>query len=182
MVAISFRACRIALLGVFLWAISSASQAAFVTGLSDTQIQNVLENYFPLSEYAASARVSLHQPKARLQKDNKKIVLIIPLVAKITGGTVLRGHATIQVELAYKALTGGVYFSKPYIQQFDVPRASNKMRGVLHDIVAAMVENSLPVVRIYTVKERELNHSLSKSTLKSTLIENGRLRLEFGFK
>lgn len=176
------RTCKILMLGILLWGGSASTHAALVTGLSDTQIQNVLENYFPISEYAASARVSLHNPQVRLQKEDSKIVLIIPITANVTGGTAYQGHATIQVDLAYKAPTGGLYFSKPFIQQFEMPGVDPKMLAELRGIVESMAVNSLPVVRIYTVKERELNHSLSKSTLKSSVIEDGRISLEFGFK
>jgi len=173
---------KILSLGILLWGISASAHASLVTGLSDTQIQNVLENYFPISEYAASARVSLHKPQVRLQKENNDIVLIIPMTANVMGGTQHQGHATIQVKLAYKAPTGGLYFSQPSIQQFEIPGLDKNMLAELRGIVETMAANSLPVVRIYTVEEHELNHSLSKSTLKSSEIEDGRLRLEFGFK
>lgn len=176
------RVCKIISLGILLCGASLPARATLVTGLSDIQIQNVLENYFPLNEYAASARVSLHKPQVRLQKENENIVLIIPMVAKVTGGAAHNGHVTIEVKLAYKAPTGGLYFSQPHIQQFEMPGVDKKMLAELQGIVESMAENSLPVVRIYTVKEHELNHSLSKSTLKSSVIADGRLHLEFGFK
>jgi hypothetical protein len=116
-----FRTTPFFLIGVLSVLAAPVTQAAFVTGLSDTQIQNVLESYFPVSEYAAVARVSLHKPQVRLQKDNNSVVLIVPVEAKISGGEVRRGHATIRVNLAYKPSTGGLYFSQPKIQQFDIP-------------------------------------------------------------
>lgn len=182
MSSIMLRTREIALIGMLFFGIIPTSHATFVTGLSDIQIQNVLENYFPMSEYAAFARVSLHKPKVRLQKENKNIVLIIPVVANVSGGVVHRGHVTVEVQLAYKSPTGGLYFSHPTIQQFDVPAANKETLTKLREIVKSMGENSLPVVRIYTVNERELNHSLAKSALKTSTVEDGRLHLEFGFK
>lgn len=176
------RSYKTILAGIFLFGFSSLSQAAYVTGLSDTQIQNVLENYFPLNEYAAFARVSLYKPKVQLQDGSKGVILIIPVVANVAGGEVRRGHVTVLVNLTYKPLTGGIFFTQPKIQQFEISGVDETMLADLRVIVKSMGENSLPVVRIYAVKERDLNHSLAKSTLKSSVIENGRLRLEFGFK
>lgn len=170
------------LLAGFLYlGLSPLASAAFVTGLSDVQIQKVLENYFPLNEYAAFARVSLHKPQVRLQKGEKNVALIVPVVANVVGGAVHRGHVTFRVDLAYKPPTGGLYFSQPQVQQFDIPSVDKKMLAELREIVDSMGQNSLPLVRIFAVKERELNHSLAKSALKSFAIEDGRLGLTFGF-
>lgn len=166
---------------VFSLAISTLAYATFVTGLSNVQMQSVLENYFPVNEYAAFARVSLHNPQVRLQKGEKNVVLIVPVVARVAGETEHRGHATIQVGLTYKPLTGGLYFSQPRIQQFDMPSVDEKMLADLHEIVDSMAQNSLPLIQVYQVKERDLNHSLAKSALKSLVIEDGHLRLVFGF-
>jgi hypothetical protein len=176
-----FPAPAIWLTGISWLLMSSLAYATFVTGLSSVQVEKVLENYFPLNEYAAFARVSLHNPQVRLQKGEKSVVLIVPVIARVAGATEHRGHATIQVELTYKPHTGGLYFSRPRIQQFDMPSVDKKMSADLREIVDSMAQNSLPLVQVYRVKERDLNHSLAKSALKSSVIEDDRLRLVFGF-
>jgi len=172
---------RLLISGVLFFGISPLACAAFVTNLSEAKIQNVLANYFPFSEYAAFARVSLQAPKVRLQSKNKNLVLIIPITANVAGGSALHGQVTMQVSLTYKPPTGSLYLSEPNIQRVEISDADDEMLSALRKIVDSMGQNSLPIVRIYTVKERDLNHSLSKSTLKSSSIEDGQLRLEFGF-
>ena len=92
-----------------------------------------------------------------------------------------RGSANIEVGLSYKAALGGLYLSQPRIQQFEISTVDQKMLSELRDIVQSIGRNMLPVIQIYRVNERELNHSLTKSALKSFVIEDGQLRLAFGF-
>ena len=51
---------------------SGAAEAAFETKLSDLHVQSILQNYFPLREYAPIARVTLQEPKVQLEKENKR--------------------------------------------------------------------------------------------------------------
>lgn len=172
---------RLMICGLLFFGMSPLTHAAFVTNLSDTKIQDVLANYFPFSEYAAFARVSLQLPKVRLQIENQNVILVIPVTANVAGGAALHGQVTVQVNLAYKPPTGSLYFSNPNIQKIEIPGANEKILSELREIVDSMGQNSLPLVRIFTVKERQLNHSLERSRLKSSTIENGGLRLVFGF-
>ncbi|HHI93162.1 MAG TPA: DUF1439 domain-containing protein [Gammaproteobacteria bacterium] len=167
--------------GFALLGLPPLAHAAFVVDLPDTRIQGVLQNYFPISEYAAFARVSMDVPQVRLSKTNKDIVLVIPIEAKVMGGGVHKGHVTMLLGLSYKPARGGLFFGQPRITQFEIPSVSEKMLAELREIVDVMGKNALPLVRIYTVKERDLNHSLAKSELKSFVIGDGRLQLEFGF-
>jgi len=176
-----FRVLKIFFAGFALLGLSSLAHAAFVVDLPDTRIQSILQNYFPIDEYAAFARVSMDVPQVRLSKTNKDIVLIIPIVAKMMGEGTHKGRVTMLVGLSYKAAFGGLFLAQPRIAQFEIPGVSKKIAADLRDIVDIMGKNALPLVRIYTVKERDLNHSLAKSELKSFVIENGRLHLEFGF-
>ena len=167
--------------GLLSLVMASTALASFATELTHEQIEQVLESYFTLNEYAAFARVSMHKPQVRLQKGEQNVVLIVPVVANVAGDGVQRGHAMISVSLAYKPPSGGLYFSQPRIEQFDMPGVDKKTLASLREIVHAMNLNSLPLVRIYAVKERDLNHSLGKSALKSSIIEDNRLKLLFGF-
>jgi hypothetical protein len=158
------------------------AQATFVTGLTDTHVQTVLQRYFPLREYAAFARVSLHEPQVQLVHASQDVILMIPVEANISGGELRRGHATMAVSLNYQPANGGVYLYQPRLKDLQIPGVSADQLADLKLIVETIGQNSLPLVRIYQVNERELNHSLAKSALKSYEIDDGRLKLVFGFK
>jgi hypothetical protein len=158
------------------------AQATFVTSLTDTHVQTVLQRYFPLREYAAFARVSLHEPQVQLIHDSQDVMLMIPVEANISGGELRRGHATMAVGLNYQPANGGVYLYRPRLKDLQIPGVSASQLAELKVIVETIGQNSLPLVRIYQVNERELNHSLAKSALKSYEIDDGRLKLVFGFK
>ncbi len=97
------------------------------------------------------------------------------------GEGVYKGSATILLGLRYKSTLGGLFFNQPRIKQFEMPGVNEKIAADLQDIVDVMGKNALPLVRIFTVKEQDLNHSLTKSQLKSFVVEDGSLHLEFGF-
>ncbi len=176
-----FRVLKIFFAGFALSGLSLSAHAAFVVDLPGARIQSVLQNYFPMSEYAAFARVSMEVPRVHLSRMNKDIVLVIPVKAKVMGNGVHRGRVTMLLDLSYKSANGGLYLDRPRIKQFEMLDVSKKVAADLREIVDIMSKNSLPLVRIYTVKERDLNHSLAKSELKSFVIEDDRLHLEFGF-
>ena len=176
------RAFKLSWISLILLGFTPVSHAAFETKLSEIHLQSVLQGYFPISEYAAFARVTLNEPAVKLEKGSKDISLIIPMDAKLAGNDIRQGHVTIFVSLSYKHTTGGVYLDNPRIQQLVIPGVSEKLKADLRGIVEAMATNSLPLVRIYKVKEKDLNHSLAKSALKAFDIDDAHLRLEFGFK
>jgi len=161
--------------------LADTGHAGFLTALSETQLQNVLKNYFPLREYAANARISLLKPKVQLTSKNKEIVLLIPLEAKVTGGKKYPGHAKFLVGLSYKSTSGNLYLDKPRLQELVFPDIENNVLAELETIVDTLVQNSLPLVHLLTVSEKDLNHTLERSLLKNADITHGRLNLEFGF-
>jgi len=176
-----FRVLKTFFTGFALSGLPLLAHAAFVVDLPDTRMQGVLQNYFPISEYAAFARVSMDVPQVRLSRANKDIVLVVPIVAKVMGGDVHKGRVTMLLGLSYKPAHGGLYLDQPRIKQFEISGVSEKIAADLREIVDIMSKNAFPLVRIYTVKERDLNHSLAKSELKSFTIRDGHLQLEFGF-
>ena len=161
---------------------SGAAHATFKTSLSDAHVQSVLQRYFPQKEYAAIARVILLEPKVRLEKNNKDIVLLIPVNANIIGDAMHRGHITVLVNLSYQPSSGGLYLNNPRMDQFEMPGVDKQMLGKLHEFIEAILNTSLPLVQIYKLKESDMNHSLAKTALKNHDIEDHRLSLEFGFQ
>jgi hypothetical protein len=159
-----------------------AALSTFVAGLSETQIQAALQSHFPSNEYATFARVTLREPKVRLSQNARKLTLVIVVDANVAGDALRRGYMNIAVGLSYKPASGGVYLSNPRLQQFDMPGASPALVTELEAMVEKMAINILPLVRIYKLKEKDLNHSLAKSQLKSYTVEQGQVTLEFGFK
>lgn len=173
---------KLVILLIIFCGFSSVVQAAFKTSLSDAHVQSVLQNYFPLKEYAAIARVTLQQPKVLLGANNKDIVLLIPVDANIVGDALHSGHITVLVNVNYKASTGSLYLHNPRMNQFKMPGVDKKTIGELRQFITAIIKNSLPLVRIYKLKEDDMNHSLATTTLKHIRFEDHQLRLEFGFK
>jgi Protein of unknown function (DUF1439) len=176
------RAFTIFLVGLIFSGVANYAHAVYETSLSDTQVQRVVENYFPLNEYAAFARVQLRSPQIDLSIENENIILMVAVEAKVAGEMVHRGHASIELGLSYKPALGGVYLGKPRIRELEIPGVDQKLLAELRGITQSMAQNSLTLIRIYKVKESELNHTLTKSALKNFVVENARLRLVFGFK
>ena len=93
-----------------------------------------------------------------------------------------RTHITVLFLLCYKATSDVLELNIPLIDQFEMPKVNMKMFRDLREIIEAILKNSLPLVRIYKLEERDMNHSLAKSTLKTVHFEDHRIGLEFAFK
>lgn len=171
----------IVILSASMLLVPAVAWSAFKTKLSDTHIQSALVKHFPLREYAAFAKVSLHEPQVILSRESKDLLLVIPVDANIPDQPVKQGHARVAVKVSYKPGNGGLYLSSPRVIKFDMPHVSKTMNKDLKNKVDEICQNSLPLVQIYKVMEKSLNHSLAKSVLKSFTIKDHYLGLVFGF-
>ena len=154
---------------------------AFETKLSDTHIQSTLVKHFPIREYAAFARITLHEPQVILSRDSKDIFLVIPVDANITDQPQRQGHARVAVAVSYKPGSGGLYLANPRLMKFEMPQVSKTIRKDLEAQISTICLSSLPLIQIFRIAESSLNHSLSKSTLKSYSIEDNFMKLMIGF-
>jgi hypothetical protein len=164
---------------IFLF--SPNAWSAYKTSLSDTHIQSALVRHFPIREYAAFARVTLHEPQVILSRDSREILLIIPVDAKIPGPTLKKGHARIAVKISYRPGNGGLYLNSPRVVEFEMPNIPKTLDKELKAKITTICLNSLPLIQIYKLNEKVLKHSLAKSTLKSYSIKDGSISLVFGF-
>ncbi len=155
--------------------------SAFITRLSAVQIGDVLQLHFPLREYATFARMSFYPPEVFLTKDANDLELKFPVMANVPGDALYRGYALVAVNVSYKPGTGGLYLYRPRLQTVDMSGLPADMADEVRIVVDTVMQNALPLVKIYQVRERDLNHTLSKSELKSMVLEEGGLVLEFGF-
>ncbi len=137
--------------------------------------------YFPLREYSAAVRLTLAEPTVILKRGADNLQLDIPLVASISGEGQRRGRLVVDIGLHYKASTGELFLGTPRIRDFKMQDISDEYRKVFHDRLADVLQTTLPLVRIYRLHEKDLNHSLSMSKLKSLHIEDGRVRVSIGF-
>jgi len=155
--------------------------SAFKTSLSDTHIQSALVKHFPIREYAAFTRITLHEPQVILSRDSKDLLLIIPVDANIPDQSQKKGHARVAVNVSYRPGNGGLYLINPRVIEFEMPQVSNKMNKDLKSKIATICLNSLPLIHIFKLEEKDLKHSLAKSNLKSYSIKDGSMGLTFGF-
>ena len=100
---------------------------AYKTSLSDTNIQSSLVRHFPIREYAAFARVTLHEPQVILSRDSKDLLLIIPIDVNIPDQAQKNGHARIAAKVSYRPGNGGLYLNNPRVVEFEMPNISKSM-------------------------------------------------------
>lgn len=158
------------------------ARAAYFTTLTNTYVDSVLAKYFPQREYTASARVTLHKPEVVLTKGVGKIILMIPIDAKIPDQPLHQGHVKTTVTIVYNPANGGVYLSNPRIIKYEMPDVSSSNNKDLEPELDIILKNALPLIRIYQLNESDVNHSLDKSVMKSFSIGNDSIKVEFGFK
>jgi len=160
---------------------SSTAWSAFTTRLPVKAIDNALQQHFPLREYATFARLSFGVPEVILVPGSADLELRFPVMAKAPGNAAYQGHVGIAVNVSYKPGTGGLYLYGPRLQTVGLPELPADMLDAFRATVSTVMQNALPLVQIYQVRERDLNHTLAMSELKSMEIEADGLLLVFGF-
>ena len=179
-IAFFFRILIVLSISTLLFPVTAWS--SYKTSLSDTHIQSALVKHFPIREYAAFARVTLHEPQVILSRNSKKLFLVIPVDVNFPDQPQRQGHARIAVKISYKPSNGGLYLVNPQVIKLEMPNISKIMNKNLKEEIATICLNSLPLIQIFKIKESALNHSLDKSVLKSFSIKDGFVGLVFGFK
>jgi hypothetical protein len=158
------------------------AQASFSTHLTPAQIEADMQAHFPAKEYAAVARVELHNPRVNLSSQVAGIKIALTLSAKMAGQKEKEGKVVLQAGLNYKPASGELFLIDPELLDLEMPLVNGDLTEEIRSTVINMLRNIIPLIRIYRVKESDLNHSLDKSTLKTYSVTDGRLNLEFGFK
>jgi len=155
--------------------------ASFTFSVPAARIQGALLPFFPLREYAIDARLTLSEPTVLLRQGASELRLDVPLVASISGQGRLRGTATVAVGLHYKSMTGELFLGIPRAWRLEMAGLSEARREAFDLSLGDLLTKTLPLVRIYRVREQDLNHSLAKSEIKAMRIDDGILRVTIGF-
>lgn len=158
------------------------AQAAFYTEVTEAQMASAMRFHFPAKEYASVARVELDYPQVSLSRDKGAIDITLILYVMMAGQERREGSVSLRADLSYKPASGELYLTAPKLMTMEVAGVKSDLKPALRENVNTVLQNVIPLIRIYRVKETDLNHSLDKSTLKSSLVDDGVLKLEFGFK
>ena len=174
------RAIHFALLLLFLL-IPAKAFASYSFSVTGNQIQKALFIYFPLNEYAMSTRLTLYDPVVTLKQGASHLQLVISVKASISGEGRRRGRVVVDVGLHYKSSTGELFLGYPKLRSLEMEELTDERRTSLRESLSDVLIKTLPMVRIYRVHEKDLNHTLLKSEITATRIENGVLRVTIGF-
>ncbi len=155
--------------------------AVYSFSIDSARIQGALLMYFPLREYTAAARLTLTEPTVILRQGADNLRLDIPVIVSISGEGQRRGQVVVDVGLHYKPSTGELFLGIPRIRSFNMETISGERQKTFRASLADVLVKTLPLVRIYQVREQDLNHSLAKSEMKSMHVEDGRVRVSIGF-
>jgi hypothetical protein len=170
------------LVALSLLLVMSQAQASFTTQLTPAQIEADMQSHFPAKEYAAVARVELLYPRVDLSSQESGITIHLTLLAKMAGQKEKEGKVVLHTGLNYKPASGELFLVDPELVDLEMPFVNGDLMEEIKSTVVNMLRNIIPLIRIYRVKESDLNHSLDKSTLKTYSVADDRLNLEFGFK
>lgn len=155
--------------------------AFFNFSVTNHQIENALFLYFPLSNYSTAAKLSLNEPTVILKKTAHALQLNIPVTARIPGIGRKKGLLIIDINLHYKAVSGELFLGTPHIRSFEMSDISAEHYNTFRASLADMLAKTLPLVRIFQVRESDLNHTLEKSMMKTVTIDDGALEIVIGF-
>lgn len=174
---------RVIHLALFLliFLIPAAAFATFSFSVTVSRIQKSLVLHFPINEYAMTTRLKLYDPVVTLKPGATHLKLAISIKASIAGVGQKRGRALVDVGLHYKSSTGELFLGYPKLRNFEMEDVTDERRALIRDSLRDVLLKTLPMVRIYRVHEKDLNHTLAKSEITAMKIDKDILRVSIGF-
>ncbi len=161
--------------------LATPASAGVRAQLTTAQLAASVQAIFPLREYSLGARLVLQAPEVHLDAEVQRIVLSLPVVASVPGEVRHHGRLVVSAGLAYKPPTGEAFFGQPRLRLLEMAGVTAAQRESFAASLLDVLTETLPLVRVWRVTERELNHSLEKSRLKAWRVQGEILQLEIGF-
>lgn len=172
----------ISLLFVLALGSVSCSSGGYVITLSQQQIQEKLDEAFPIEKtYLLVFKVILLNPEVRLQEGSDRIDFRIEAATNVDiNDRPFQGSGNISGEVRYDPHTGEFYFDNTWIQELSLEGLPEKYAVPLKLAASLGVREILNRRPVYTLKPGKFKHSVAKMIVKQILVENGILKITLG--
>lgn len=173
---ISFRWFFLAIL-FFLLRVSQAE--AFFIELTRAQVQEAVEQYFPIRNVTTLATFDLHQPLVFLEQKSNRIGLAASIGVDVYGIMQGEGRCRLDGDLEYRQATGEFFLHDPQIVYFAVDNFPPEINSSLQQTLQEFIRQSpAPIILVYKLQDDNPDQRKAKNNLSAVTVGNGKLIIE----
>ena len=152
--------------------------AATTIELTGQQLQQTVEQYFPIQHTTSFARLGIYRPVVVMDRVSSRIGLSVSVTADVPGMMQGTGRGTIDSDLVYNRTQGEFHLRDPKIRLLELVGFPAEISASIQRGLQEMMQQSLPVILVYKLNNDDFKQRLTKSILSSVKVENGKLILE----
>jgi Protein of unknown function (DUF1439) len=158
---------------------SSATMAlSYTVEISEAELQEKIETMMPMEKKKFFVTVVFSHPKIELAENANQIGIYSQLDVAAPGGIKSTGNTKITGSLSYDSTKSEFYFKNPAIVAMKFDKVPDAYIPTIKEIAQLVVSKILSSTPIYKLKGGDLKRDLTKSMLKSVVVENKQLLVE----
>ncbi len=168
------------IIAVFLGLVLSPLLLAnsFTMELSEAQLQQTIASVMPLENTKFFVTVNLADPKIELQAGSDEISISSRVSARIPGDLQGSGFGRISGKIHYDAQQGAFYLQQPRLREFHIDNLPAAYAAEVRDIAQSILQSTLVDQPVYTLNDANLKERLTRASLKSVKVKDGKLLVE----
>lgn len=177
-----FIAGAIPLLLLVILAILVLSTKEYVIVLSQEQLQQKLDDVFPIEKkYLVALTVTLSNPVLNLHEGANRIDFRVDAATKVPlKEHPLKGSGQLSGGIRFDPQEGKFYLDDSRIDELTIEALPDKYADKLKTAASLGVRQFLNRRPIYTLKDSDIKHSIAKLVLKNVIVEKGALKITLG--
>jgi hypothetical protein len=164
------------LLGAFVWL--RTFRATLV--LTEDQIQQALDEKFPIVKRELLGKISFEDPKVDLYEGTDRMGLGITVRAALPGMKEAIGRVEADGEIKYDPAKGELYFTKAVIRDLTISGVKEEDIERAKPLVSNLAASYLDRVPIYRLDPLKPKEARARDRIRSLKVEQGRLVLQLG--
>jgi hypothetical protein len=167
----------------FLWIIlltQVANGFEYALEFSQGDIQLQVDKMLPIKKETFLVVVTLDQATVIFLENSDQIALEAKIFLTSVAGLNSQGAVTIKGKISYNSSEGAFYFHQAKVTNLDIQGVPPEFMPTLKDLAQQGLTQALVKHPIYILKEADMRQQLVKSSLKSVVIEDQKLKVILG--
>ncbi len=165
---------------ILIFALISTSVNAFTLEFTEAQLQEKIEAMMPIKKKKLFVTVIISNPVIRLLKESNRLAVKADISADALGASKGTGKIEITGSLLYNAKKGTFHLKNPKIESMYIDDVPDMYQAKIKNLAQSAIIKTMAARPVYKLKEDNLKQKLAKASLKSILVNDGKLIIEFG--
>lgn len=161
-----------------LWSSQTAMALSYTLEISEQELQETIAAMMPIEKKKYFVSVIFSHPKIELAEHANQIGVYSQIDIAAPGGVKSSGNTKVTGSLSYDAQKSEFYFKNPTIVEIKMEKVPELYMATIKEIAQLIASKILATTPIYKLKGGDLTRDLTKSMLKSVVVENKQLLVE----